>query len=150
VWERQTDVLFLLQTHRFAFLEKRPKYGCLPSLEAVTGSADGLAALKDAHAALRHPASKVKTVGLPLTAEDLSRQPAVRDELSTWELRSAFLGSSQDLMSFIEGYRFTAPVAPEDRLTLFCRIASEYPEDLRIGPEMAESATYCYPLIYAK
>ena len=86
VWERQTDVLFVLQTHRYAFLEKRPKYGCLPSLEAVTGSADGLAALKDAHTALRHPALKVKTVGLPLTAEDLSRQPAVRDELSTWEL----------------------------------------------------------------
>ena len=150
VWERQTDVLFVLQTHRYAFLEKRPKYGCLPSLEAVTGSADGLAALKDANTALRHPALKVKTVGLPLTAEDLSREPAVRDELSTWELRSAFLGSSQDFMSFIEGYRFTAPVAPEDRLTLFCRIASEYPEDLRIGPEIAESATYCYPLIYAR
>ena len=150
VWERQTDVLFMLQTHRPAFLEKRPKYGCLPSLEAVTGSADGLAALKEAHAALRHPALKQKTVGQPLTASDLSRAPAVRDELSTWELRSAFLGSSQDLMSFIEGYRFAAPVAPEDRLTLFCRIASEYPEDLRIGPELAELATYCYPLIYAQ
>lgn len=150
VWERQTDVLFMLQTRRPAFLEKRPKYGCLPSLEAVTGSADGLAALKEAHAALRHPALKQKTVRQPLTASDLSRAPAVRDELSTWELRSAFLGSSQDLMSFIEGYRFAAPVAPEDRLTLFCRIASEYPEDLRIGPELAESASYCYPLIYAR
>ena len=150
VWERQTDVLFVLQTHRYAFLEKRPKYGCLPSLEAVTGSADGLAALKDAHTALRHPALKVKTVGLPLTAEDLSREPAVRDELSTWELRSAFLGSSQDLMSFIEGYRFTAPVAPEDRLTLFCRIASEYPEDLRIGPDYICTNALMYPLIYAK
>jgi len=150
VWERQTDVLFMLQTHRPAFLEKRPKYGCLPSLEAVTGSADGLAALKEAHAALRHPALKQKTVGLPLTAADLSRTPAVRDELSTWELRSAFLGSSQDLMSFIEGYRFSAAVAPENRLNLFCRIASEYPEDLRIGPELAESANYCYPLIYAR
>ena len=37
VWERQTDVLFVLQTHRYAFLEKRPKYGCLPSLEAAGG-----------------------------------------------------------------------------------------------------------------
>jgi hypothetical protein len=150
VWERQTDVLFLLQTRRPAFLEKRPKYGCLPSLEAVTGSADGLAALKEAHAALQHPAIKQRTVGQPLTTEDFSRPPAVRDELSTWELRSAFLGSSQDLMNFIEGYRFSAAVAPEDRLTLFCRIASEYLEDLRIGPSVAESANYSYPLIYAR
>jgi hypothetical protein len=150
VWERQTDVLFLLQTRRPTFLEKRPKYGCLPSLEAVTGSADGLAALKEAHAALQHPAIKQRTVGQPLTTEDFSRPPAVRDELSTWELRSAFLGSSQDLMNFIEGYRFSAAVAPEDRLTLFCRIASEYLEDLRIGPSVAESANYSYPLIYAR
>ena len=150
VWERQTDVLFLLQRHRPAFLEKRPKYGCLPSLEAVTGSADGLAALKEAHAAIRHPALKQKSVGRPLTPEDLHRKPIVRNELSTWELRSAFLGSSQDLMSFIDGYRFTAPVAPEDRLTLFCRIASEYPEDLRIGPEYYQRTNYCYPLIYPR
>ena len=150
VWERQTDVLFLLQRHRPAFLEKRPKYGCLPSLEAVTGSADGLAALKEAHAALRHPAIRPKTVGLPLSADDLNRPPAVRDELSTWELRSAFLGSSQDLMTFLEGYSFATPIDPEDRLTLFCRIASEYPEDLRIGPEYHQTETYSYPMIYAR
>lgn len=148
VWERQTDVLFVLQTHRYAFLEKRPKYGCLPSLEEVTGSADGLAALKEAHTALRHPALKVKTVGVPLTAEDLSRPPAVRDELSTWEFRSSFLGSSKDLMSFLQ--ERASSLAEKERLTLFCRIASEFPEDLRIGPEEAESATYCYPLIYAR
>ena len=150
VWERQTDVLFVLQTHRYAFLEKRPKYGCLPSLEAVTGSADGLAALKEAHAALRHPVLKVKTVGEPLSATDLSRPPAVADVLSTYEVLSAFIGSSADLMTFLSGYGFSRPVTEEERLTLFCRIASEFPEDLRIGPEVAESVTYSYPLIYAK
>lgn len=150
VWERQTDVLFVLQTHRYAFLEKRPKYGCLPSLGAVTGSADGLAALKEAHAALRRPVLKVKTVGEPLSADDLSRPPAVADVLSTYEVLSAFIGSSADLMSFLSGYGFSRPVTEEERLTLFCRIASEFPEDLRIGPDLAESANYCYPLIYAR
>ena len=53
-------------------------------------------------------------------------------------------------MSFIEGYHFTAPVVPEDRLTLFCRIASEYPEDLRIGPDYICTNALMYPLIYAK
>ena len=150
VWERQTDVLFVLQTHRYAFLEKRPKYGCLPSLGAVTGSADGLAALKEAHIALRRPVLKVKTVGEPLSADDLSRPPAVADVLSTYEVLSAFIGSSADLMTFLSGYGFSRPVTEEERLTLFCRIASEFPEDLRIGPDLAESANYCYPLIYAR
>ena len=150
VWERQTDVLFVLQTHRYAFLEKRPKYGCLPSLGAVTGSADGLAALKEAHIALRRPVLKVKTVGEPLSAADLSRPPAVADVLSTYEVLSAFIGSSADLMTFLSGYGFSRPMTEEERLTLFCRIASEFPEDLRIGPDLAESVTYCYPLIYAR
>lgn len=36
VWESGTDVIWTLQTHRPAFLEKRPWYNCLPSLEALT------------------------------------------------------------------------------------------------------------------
>lgn len=150
VWERQTDVLFFLHTYKPVFLEKRPKYGCQPSLEAITCTADGIAALKEAHRVLRHPALRQKTVGEPLTQEDLDREPVVKDVLSTWELRSAFLGSSQDLMTFVRSYRFREPVPEEDRLTLFCRIASEYPEDLRIGPAYHETTTCRYPLIYAK
>ena len=150
VWERQTDVLFALQTFRPAFLEKRPKYCLMPSLDAMTTTADGIAALKDAHTALTHPGLKQKTVGEPLTREDLERAPAIKDELGTWEIRGAFLGSSQDLMSFIGAYSFNGPVSEEDRLTLFCRIASEYPEDLRIGPDYVQTSSCCYPLIYAK
>ena len=88
--------------------------------------------------------------GCALLESDLSRPPAVADVLSTYEVLSAFIGSSADLMTFLSGYGFSRPVTEEERLTLFCRIASEFPEDLRIGPDLAESANYCYPLIYAR
>ena len=150
VWEQATDVLFLLQTHRTVFLEKRPRYNCPPSLDALTGTADGIAALKEAHAALHHPVLKKKRVLEPLTPADLSPAPALRDELSTFEVRSAFLGSGTDLMRFIDSYRFRETLSEESRLTLFCRIAAEFSDELRISDQYQETTRYAYPLIYPR
>lgn len=150
VWEQQTDILFLLQTHRSCFLEKRPRYLCPPSLERITSSPEGIAALEDAHSALRHPRGPRKTVGEPLRPQDLSPAPAVRDLLNTQEIKSAFIGSSQDLMSFITRYPFQEPASEEGLLTLFCRIASEFADELRISDQYSETPTHTYPLIYPK
>lgn len=140
VWEQQTDVLLCVQTWRPVFLEKRPWYNLLPSLDVITGTSDGIAALKEAHAALRHPVTKRKVVAGPLSEEDLRPAAVVQDVLNTLEIRSAFLGGSQDLMSFLAD--------KEDRLTLFCRIAAEFTEDLRFSGEYLETNQYTYPLIY--
>ena len=149
VWEQATDVILFLQTHRPAFLEKRSWFNLLPSLEGLTDTPDGIAALKDAHKALRHPVARRKTEAVPLTAEELQPNAIVKDILNTFELRNVFLGGSQDLMSFIGQYRFDEPMSEEDRLTLFCRLAAEYSDDFRISEETAQTGNYSYPLIYS-
>ena len=150
VWESGTDVIWALQTHRPAFLEKRPWYNCLPSLELLTNTPDGIAALKDAHVTLKNPIAKRKTDPEPLSQEELSRGAVVKDTLNTFEVRSAFLGGSQDLMSFLSGYTFSEPLSQEDRLTLFCRLAVEFDEDFRITGEYREAEGFLYPLIYPR
>ena len=142
VWEQSTDVLFCLQTHRPAFLEKRPWYIFLPSLDNITNTSDGLAALKEAHKALKHPVAKRKVETEPLTEVELKQNAVVRDILNTYEIRNAFLGGSQDLMTFL--------AEKEDRLTLFCRLAAEYYEDFRITGQYVEANDYSYPLIYPR
>lgn len=147
VWEQSTDVLFCLQTHRPAFLEKRPWYNFLPSLELITNSSDGLAALKEAHKALKHPVAKRKVETEPLTAEETVQKTLVQDTMNTYEIRNAFLGSSQDLMSFLAtGKEF--PLS--EKLSLFCRLAAEYYEDFRITDQYVEMNDYSYPLIYPR
>ena len=150
VWEQSTDVLFFLQTHQPAFLEKRPWYNFLPSLDDITNTPDGLAALKEAHKALKHPVAKRKTNDVPLSAEELQPTAVVKDILNTFQLRSAFLGGSQDLMSFIGQYRFEEPMSEEDCLTLFCRLAAEYYDDFRISEDTAQIGNYSYPMIYPR
>lgn len=147
VWEQSTDVLFCLQTHRPAFLEKRPWYNFLPSLELITNSSDGLAALKEAHKVLKHPVAKRKVETEPLTAEETVQRTLVQDTMNTYEIRNAFLGSSQDLMSFLAtGKEF--PLS--EKLSLFCRLAAEYYEDFRITDQYVEMNDYSYPLIYPR
>lgn len=150
VWEQSTDVLFCLQTHRPAFLEKRPWYNFLPSLDDITNTPDGLAALKEAHKALKHPVAKRKTDDVPLSAEELQQGAVVKDILNTFQLRSAFLGGSQDLMSFLGQYRFEEPMSEEERLTLFCRLAAEYYDDFRISEDTSQIGNYSYPMIYPR
>ena len=150
VWESATDVIWSLHTHRPAFLEKRPWFNNLPSLEALTTKADGIAALRDAHAALKHPTAKRRMDPVPLTGEELSQQAIVKDMLNTFQLRSAFLGGSEDLMTFLSAYHFNEPLTEEDRLTLFCRLAAEYYEDFRITDDFRETNDFRYPLIYPR
>ena len=150
VWESSTDVIWALQTHRPAFLEKRPWYNCLPSLEALTNTPDGIAALREAHAALKNPTARRKTNPEPLSPEELSRGAVVKDTLNTFEVRNSFLGGSQDLMTFLSGYTFREPLSAEDRLTLFCRLAVEFDEDFRITDEFREAGNFIYPLIYPR
>ncbi len=150
VWESGTDVIWALQTHKPAFLEKRPWYGSLPSLDALVGTPDGIAALKEAHAALKNPTAKRRTDPEPLSAEELARSAVVKDTLDTFEVRSAFLGGSLDLMAFLSVYTFSEPLTEDDRLTLFCRLAAEFQEDFRMTESYRETENFRYPLIYPR
>jgi len=149
VWESSTDVIWALQTHRPAFLEKRPWYNCLPPLDALVNTPDGIAALREAHAALKRPMARRKVVAEPLTPEELARSAVVKDTLNTFELRNAFLGSSKDLMTFLQE-REDALSSEEERLTLFCRLAVEFDEDFRITEDYREAGGFLYPLIYPR
>ena len=150
VWESMTDVIFSLQTHRPAFLEKRPWYNCFPSLEVLTNSAEGLAALKDAHLALNNPTGRRKTDSVPLTADELAQNSVVKDIMNTFQVRGAFLGGSQDLMTFLSEYRFSEPISDDDRLTLFCRLSAEFYDDFHITDNYRETGGFLYPLIYPR
>ena len=122
-------------------------YNFLPSLELITNSSDGLAALKEAHKALKHPVAKRKVETEPLKAEETVQRTLVQDTMNTYEIRNAFLGSSQDLMSFLAtGKEF--PLS--EKLSLFCRLAAEYYEDFRITDQYVEMNDYSYPLIYPR
>ena len=149
VWESSTDVIWALQTHRPAFLEKRPWYNCLPPLDALVNTPDGIAALREAHAALKRPTARRKVVAEPLTPEELARSAVVKDTLNTFEVRNAFLGSSKDLMTFLQE-REDALSSEEERLTLFCRLAVEFDEEFRITEDYREAGGFLYPLIYPR
>ena len=149
VWESSTDVIWALQTHRPAFLEKRPWYNCLPSLDALVNTPDGIAALREAHAALKSPTARRKVDAEPLTPEELAQSAVVKDTLNTFEVRNAFLGSSKDLMTFLQE-REDALSSEKERLTLFCRLAVEFDEDFRITEEYHEAGGFLYPLIYPR
>ena len=91
----------------------------------------------------------IRVNGRTLTPEELARSAVVKDTLNTFEVRNAFLGSSKDLMTFLQE-REDALSSEEERLTLFCRLAVEFDEDFRITEDYREAGDFLYPLIYPR
>ena len=64
------------------------------------------------------------------------------------EIKNAFLASGLDLYSFIINYKFSIAVDREQRLVLFCQIASQFQSELNITDEYHSDADIEYPMIY--
>lgn len=95
----------------------------------------------------------------------IKEQPALADQISDEFLeneveeeimidfeaiRNHFIATSQDLFQFLINYDFLTPMSFEDRVTIYCQMASQYEQDFKITDEFAEENAIEYALIYPK
>lgn len=95
----------------------------------------------------------------------IKEQPALADQISDEFLeneveeeimidfeaiRNHFIATSQDLFQFLINYDFLTPMSFEDRVTIYCQMASQYELDFKITDEFAEENAIEYALIYPK
>jgi len=65
-------------------------------------------------------------------------------------IRNYFIATSEDLFQFVLKYDFLTPISFEDRVTIYCQMASQYEQDLEITDNFAVEDTIEYALIYPK
>jgi len=65
-------------------------------------------------------------------------------------IKNYFIATSQDLFQFLLNYDFLTPMSFDDRVTVYCQIASQYEQDFEITDEFAVEDTIEYALIYPK
>lgn len=95
----------------------------------------------------------------------IKKQPALADQISDEFLeneveeeimidfeaiKNHFIATSQDLFQFLINYDFLTPMSFEDRVTIYCQMASQYELDFKITDEFAEENAIEYALIYPK
>ena len=148
VLESQTDVLELLQRSNPVWMENRPKYTLKLSLGRLRNSDEGLAALKALSLKLQKGSTIKRKKADAIAQGYLDTKPRISDGFNTVEIKNAFLASGLDLYSFIINYKFSIAVDREQKLVLFCQIASQFQSELNITDEYHSDADIEYPMIY--
>lgn len=65
-------------------------------------------------------------------------------------IRNHFIATSQDLFQFLLNYDFLTPMSFENRVNIYCQIASQYEQDFEITDAFAVENSIEYALIYPK
>ncbi len=66
------------------------------------------------------------------------------------EIRNEFVGTSDNLFNFILNYDFLKEVDFNERVTIFCQVASQFELELKFENEYQKNNGIEYALIYPK
>ena len=73
-----------------------------------------------------------------------------QQSVSQQEMINRFRAQAQDLFTFVQNYRYRIEVTEEEKLVLFCQLASQYADQLQFTDTIATHKQWEYPLIYIK
>lgn len=149
--ETNTDIQTLLASKCPVWMEPRPQYQLKISLSNLRNTDEGLALLR-AVSRLRGAGSlKRDRLVEPLTEEELRTETMEIPFVDVSEVKDAFLASGDHLFHFVMNYsQYSKPMDEEDKLVLFCQIATQFLDELTILPEFGWYGDIEYPIIVSK
>ena len=153
VLESVTDIRKLLSDTNPLWMENRPKYTLKLSLEMLRNNDEGLQALRSLSLRMKKGVTIRKRNADAISPDYLRPKSKIADGINILELKNAFLASGVDLYSFIRDYNYRnagTDIVPdlEQKLVLFCQIASQYLDELKIRDEYRLDGEIEYPLVY--
>jgi len=91
----------------------------------------------------------------PLIAESISDEfleNSIEEEvmINFDEVRNRFIATSDNLFNFVMNYDFLKEVSFDERVTLFCQIASQYEQEFKFEQEYETHNSIEYALVYPK
>jgi hypothetical protein len=71
-------------------------------------------------------------------------------QINLEELRNSFVATSNDLFNFIMSYNFDKKVEFNERVTIFCQVASQFENEFEIKDEVQTTNGIEYAVVYPK
>lgn len=147
--DTNTDIRAKLQMRNPLWMEPRPRYALKVSLSMLRNSEEGLRVLQDIAKGKGNSRLRKGNLAEPLTECELREQQEVLQMLDVNEVKNAFMASGDHLFHFVMNYSgYSIKMDNEAKLVLFCQIASQYLDELRIDDEYRQFGTIEYPVIY--
>ena len=147
-WREDTNVAQMLNSANPLWMEKRPYNRIFLSVEMLRNN-------EEAYNIIRKIAGKAqiqrlaRTEADPLDEEFMQERIEEVPSVNTIELWNAFKAQGQHLFSFIRNYTYHQPRTLSDHIILYCQMATQHSDELRITDDYETFENIEYALIYA-
>lgn len=147
-WREDTNIVRTLDDVNPLWMEKRPYNRFFLSVDMLRSS-------EEAYALIRRIAGKndvrrlARTEAEPLDQEFLNDNIEEVSSVNTTELWNAFKAQGQNLFAFIKNYNYHIPRTLNDHIVLYCQMATQHSDELRITDKYEKFENIEYVLIYA-
>lgn len=149
--ETNTDIKVKMDARNPVWMEPRPRYTLKVSLSMLRTTDTGLRILQDVAKGKSNDRLRKGNLAEPLTKEELTEQQKVLQTVDVREVKTAFMASGDNLFHFVMNYSgYRKQMADEEKLVLFCQIATQYHDELVISEEYGRHGNIEFPFIYPK
>ena len=148
--EAETNIRQILSTRNQVTFEVRIN-------EPTKLSIDYLRDSENTYSVIRKIAAKYsgRKQNIPLLAESISDEyleNSVEEEvmINLEEIKNQFIATSDNLFDFLSNYDFQKDVESDERVTIFCQIASQFDKELLVENEYNERNGIEFALVYPR
>ena len=147
-WREDSNVERMLEDDNPVWMEKRPYNKVFLSLDMLRSN-------EEAYAIIRKVAGKnnirrlSRTEAEPIDAEFLTGETVDVTMVNTTEMWNAFKAQGNHLFAFIKDYPYRFERTLSDHIILYCQMATQHSEELRITEEYESYENIEYAIIYA-
>ena len=147
-WREESDVERMLEDDNPVWMEKRPYNKVFLSLDMLRNN-------EEVYAIIRKVAGKnnirrlSRTEAEPIDSEFLTGETVDVPMVNTTEMWNAFKAQGNHLFAFIKDYPYRFERTLNDHIILYCQMATQHSDELRITEEYESYKNIEYAIIYA-
>lgn len=132
------------------WLDDSSNYKTYVSIRFLENEDEGLAAIKLFLEKKKALAQKPKKLATALSDDDLKEKRCINDAINIRKVKNSFVASGDNLFDFVVNYKFTRKLSFNEKLVVFCQIATVFESELNFTDRHASFNGVRYPLIFPR
>ena len=132
------------------WLDDSSNYKTYVSIRFLENEDEGLAAIKLFLEKKKTLEQKQKKLAAALSDDDLKEKRCINDAINIRKVKNSFVASGDNLFDFVVNYKFSRELSFNEKLVVFCQIATIFESEFNFTDRHASFNGVRYPLIFPR
>ena len=147
-WEEHTNVKMVMGQINPVWIEPQAGYRLKLSINYLRNEDGAIELLQNVMQRIKLPNKAQQTAAEAIDAAYIQQQEERISVVSQQEMMNAFRAQGSHLFAFVMNHAYKRELNIEEKLVLFCQIATQYESELRFTSQTETTQNIEYPLIY--